>query len=140
LNEKGAVFMNDLIEVRNISLKKGKGVFSKEEIKKGTIIDVAHVIPLLNKDYKKICKTILYNYCYIWEDPKHESEFTNAISLSISQFINHSYKPNVKYVYDYDNNCMEFETLRDISAGEEITVNYNGLFDDKSPVWFNIVE
>ena len=132
--------MNDLIEVKFISLKKGKGVFAKKDINKGTIIDVAHVIPLPNKDYKEISKTILWNYCYIWEDPKHKSEFTNAISLSISQFINHSYDPNVRYIYDYNNNCMEFETLRDISAGEEILVNYNGLVDDKSPVWFKIEE
>ena len=132
--------MNELIEVRFISLKKGIGVFAKKDIKKGTIIDIAHVIPLPNKDYEKISKTILWNYCYIWEDPKHKSEFTNAISLSISQFINHSYDPNVRYIYDYDNNCMEFETLREISAREEITVNYNGLVDDKSPVWFKIEE
>jgi SET domain-containing protein len=131
-------FMKDLIEVRFISPKKGKGVFAKEEIKMGNIVDVAHVIPLPNKDYKKIRKTVLYNYCYIWEDPKHESEFTNAISLSISQFINHSYNPNVKYIYDYDNNCIEFEAIQDILAGEEVLVNYNGFIDDKSPVWFDI--
>ena len=130
--------MNDLIEVMYISPNKGKGVFAKTEIKKKTIIDVAHVIPLLNKDYKKIRKTILYNYCYIWEDPKHEPEYKSAISFSISQFINHSYEPNVRYIYDYDNNCMEFETLGDISAGEEILVNYNGLVDDKSPMWFEM--
>ncbi len=130
--------MNELIEVRFSSLKKGKGVFAKKDIKKGTIIDIAHVIPLPNKDYEEISKTILWNYCYIWEDPKHKSEFTNAISLSISQFINHSYDPNVRYIYDYDNNCIEFETLRDISEFEELVTNYNGLVSDKSPVWFEI--
>ena len=130
--------MNDLIEVRFISPKKGKGVFAVKDIKKGTIIDIAHVIPLPNNDYKKISKTVLYNYCYIWEDPKNKSEFTNAISLSVSQFINHSYDPNVKYIYDYNNNCIEFETLRDILEGEEILVNYNGFIDDRSPVWFEI--
>ncbi len=132
--------MNELIEVKFISPKKGKGVFALSEIEKGTIIDVAHVIPLPNKDYKKIRKTILYNYCYIWEDPKHEPEYKNAISLSVSQFINHSYEPNVRYIYDYDNNHIEFETLRDIQKSEEILVNYNGLVDDKSPVWFDMKE
>jgi len=132
--------MNDLIEVKFISLKKGKGVFAKKDINKGTIIDVAHVILLPNKDYKEISKTILWNYCYIWEDPKHKSEFTNAISLSISQFINHSYDPNVRYIYDYENNCIDFETLRDISEFEELVTNYNGLVRDKSPVWFKIEE
>ena len=130
--------MNDLIEVKFISIKKGKGVFAKKEIRKGTIIDIAHVIPLSNKDYKRISKTVLYNYCYLWENPKHASEFTNAISLSISQFINHSYDPNVRYIYDYDNNCIEFETLRDISEFEELVTNYNGLVSDKSPVWFKL--
>ena len=130
--------MNEILEVKFISPKKGKGVFANKNIKKGTIIDVANVVPLPNKDYKKISKTILYNYCYIWEDPKYNPEYRNAISLSISQFINHSYNPNVRYIYDYDNKCIEFETLCDISKGEEITVNYNGLVDDKSPVWFEI--
>ena len=130
--------MKDLLEVLFISPIKGKGVFARKKIEKGTIVDVAHVIPLPNKDYKKIRKTILYNYCYIWEDAKYAPEFTNAISLSMSQFINHSYNPNVRYIYDYDNNCIEYEALRVISAGEEILVNYNGLVDDKSPVWFDM--
>jgi len=130
--------MNDLIEVKFISKKKGKGVFAKKVIKKDKIIDIAQVVPIPNKDYKKIRKTILYNYCYIWEDPKHKPEFSNAITLSISQFINHSYEPNVKYLYDYENKAIEFSAIKDISKGEELLVNYNGLIDDKSPVWFDI--
>ena len=130
--------MNDLLEVKFVSQKKGKGVFARKNIKKETIIDIAQVVPIPNKDYKKIRKTVLYNYCYIWDDPKYRPEFTNAITLSISQFINHSYEPNVKYLYDYENKAMEFSAIRDILKGEELTVNYNGLVDDKSPVWFDI--
>jgi SET domain-containing protein len=132
--------MNDLLEVRFVSKKKGRGVFAKKDIKKDTIIDIAHVVPIPNKDYKKIRKTILYNYCYIWEDPKHKPEFRNAITLSISQFINHSYKPNVKYLYDYELKAMEFTAIKDIAEGEEILVNYNGLVDDFDPVWFKVEE
>lgn len=130
--------MNTLLEVRIVSAKKGRGVFAKKDITKGTVIDIAHVVPIPNKDYKKIRKTILYNYCYIWEDPKHTPEFTNAITLSISQFINHSYDPNVIYLYDYKNQAIEFSALKDIAKGEELLVNYNGLVDDNSPVWFEI--
>ena len=132
--------MNDLLKVKFISHKKGKGVFAKKDIKKGTIVDTAHVIPISNKDYKKIRKTILYNYCYIWDDPKYKPEFTNAITLSISQFINHSYDPNVKYLYDYENKTMEYTTIRDIHDSEEILVNYNGLVSVKDPVWFEVEE
>ncbi len=130
--------MNNLLEVRFISEKRGKGVFAKKNIEKDTIIDFAHIVPIPNRDYKKIKKTILFNYCYIWEDPKHKPEFTNAISLSISQFINHSYEPNVKYMYDYENKAIEFSSIRHISQGEELLVNYNGLINDKSPVWFDV--
>ncbi len=132
--------MNNLIEVKYISSKKGKGIFAKQNIKKGTIIDIANVVLIPNKDYKLIKKTVLYNYCYIWEDPKLKPEYKNAISLSISQFMNHSYEPNIKYVYDYKNNKIEYIALHNISNGEELTVNYNGLVKDKSPVWFKVEE
>ncbi|MFX1500587.1 MAG: SET domain-containing protein-lysine N-methyltransferase [Promethearchaeota archaeon] len=130
--------MHEYIEVKQISENKGRGAFAKKPIKKGTIIDVAYVVPIPNKQYKKIYKTILYNYCYIWEDPEHMPAFRNAITLSVSQFINHSFEPNVKYLYDYENKTIEFSAIRDISKGEEILVNYNGLVDDKSPMWFEV--
>ena len=80
----------------------------------------------------------MYNYCYIWEDPQHMPAFRNAITLSVSQFINHSFEPNVKYLYDYESKAIEFSAIRDISKGEEILVNYNALVDDKSPMWFEV--
>lgn len=130
--------MHEYINVEFISKSKGRGAFAKKLITKGTVIDVANVVLITNKDYKKIKKTHLYNYCYIWEDPKHKQAFKNAITLSVSQFINHSYTPNLRYLYDYDNQAIEYEAIEDIPKGEELTVNYNGLVDDLSPLWFKI--
>jgi hypothetical protein len=130
--------MHDYIEVEFISKSKGRGAFAKQSISKGTVIDVANVVLITNKDYKKIKKTLLYNYCYIWEDPKHKPAFKNAITLSVSQFINHSYAPNLKYLYDYKNKAIEYSAIDDIPKGEELTVNYNGLVDDTSPLWFKV--
>ena len=134
------IFLHEYIEVKTISEKKGRGAFAKKPIKKDTIIDVAYVVPIPNKEYKKIYKTILYNYCYIWEDPEHMPAFRNAITLSVSQFINHSYKPNLRYLYDYENKAIEFSAIKNIRKGEELTVNYNGLVYDKSPMWFEVEE
>ncbi len=106
--------MHDFIEVKYISRIKGRGAFAKKDIKNGTIIDVANVVLITNSDYKKIEKTQLYNYCYIWEDPKHKPAFKNAITLSVSQFINHSYSPNLKYLYDYKNKAIEYSAVQDI--------------------------
>ncbi|MFX1374588.1 MAG: SET domain-containing protein-lysine N-methyltransferase [Promethearchaeota archaeon] len=130
--------MHEYIYIKLSSEKKGRGAFAKQPIKKGTLVDVAYVIPIPNKEYKKVCKTILYNYCYIWEDPAHGPEYKNAITLSISQFINHSYQPNLRYLYDYKNKAIEYSAIRDISEGEELTVNYNGLVTSKDPVWFDV--
>ena len=132
--------MNEYIKIRYISKGKGKGAFAKKDIKKNTVIDIANVILISDNDYKKVKKTVLYDYCYIWEDPKHKPDFKNAITLSISQFINHSYKPNIKYLYDYKEKAIEYSAIKDIKKGEELTVNYNGLVSDKSPVWFNVLD
>ncbi|MFX0082818.1 MAG: SET domain-containing protein [Candidatus Hodarchaeota archaeon] len=131
---------NKLLEVKFISKKKGKGLFAKEFIPKGEIIDVAYIILISNKDWNSIKNTILSNYSFEWDDPKCKGEYDSAISLSVSQFINHSYEPNVKYTYDYKNKCIKYITLRDISKGEEITVNYNGEPFNKTPVWFEVEE
>ena len=132
--------MSEYIKIRYISKEKGKGAFAKKDIKKNIVIDVANVILIPNKDYKKIKKTVLFDYCYIWQDPKHKPGFENAITLSISQFINHSYEPNIRYLYDYKNKAIQFSAIREIKEGEELTVNYNGLVNDKSPVWFNVLD
>ena len=129
-----------LLEVKFISRKKGKGVFSKKNIAKGVIIDIAHIILISNKDWDLIEDTVLSNYSFEWDDQKLKGKYDSAISLSISQFINHSYNPNVRYRYNYKNKAIEYITIRDISKGEEITVNYNGESFDKSPVWFNVEE
>ncbi|MFX1345098.1 MAG: SET domain-containing protein-lysine N-methyltransferase [Promethearchaeota archaeon] len=130
--------MNKLLEIRFISKKKGKGVFAKDNIPKGEIIDVAHIILISNNDWNLIENTVLCNYSFEWDDPKCIGEFDSAISLSGSQFINHSYEPNVKYTYDYKNKCIKYITLRNISRGEEITVNYNGEPLNQAPVWFEL--
>ena len=61
-----------------------------------------------------------------------------AFALTICQFMNHSYKPNVVYQFDYRNETIEFLTLRSIKKGEELTINYNGYVDVKSPMRFDV--
>ena len=130
--------MNNLTQIKFISLKKGKGLFSKKKIRKGKIIDIAPVILISNKDYELIDKTIISNYCFTWENPKYQTEYKMGLPMSICQLMNHSYSPNVKYEYNYKNDTIKFRAIRNISAGEELTINYNGRIDDKSPVWFEV--
>ncbi len=130
--------MNESFEIKHASPKKGRGLFAIRDFEKGDLVIKGPVVLIPNKDFDLIHDTILYNYCYIWDDPNNNSEYYNAIALSECQFINHSYKPNTKYMYDYDNLCIEYIAIRKIKKGEEITVNYNGTSRDKSPVWFEV--
>lgn len=130
--------MNKLLEVKYISPKKGRGVVSKKRILRGSLVELANVVLIPNNDYDSIQNTILYHYINEWEDPKNKGDKTNAIAFSICQFFNHSYNPNLKYIYDYENSTIEFVAIKDILKGEELTINYNGRVKDKTPVWFNV--
>ena len=132
--------MNEFIDVKYINPKKGKGAFAKKDIKKGTIIDVAHVIPIPNEDHEKIFQTILYGYTFIWDNPTKTPDCSHAIAMSISQFINHSFDPNLRYYYNLANETIIFKAIKHISLGEELTVNYNGNPGDNSKVWFEVLE
>ena len=130
--------MNKLLEVKYISPKKGRGVVAKKKILRGSLVELANVILIPNNDYDSIQDTILYHYIYEWDDPKNKGDKTNAIAFSICQFFNHSYNPNLKYIYDYENSTIEFVAIKDILKGEELTVNYNGRVKDKTPVSFEV--
>jgi len=129
--------MNNSIEVRFINNTKGRGVFAKKPFKKGTIIDESHVILLTQEEFDMISSCKLYNYSFEWKNPD-DKENICAIAMSFCQFINHSYTPNIMYEYDYENETIIYTVIEDIRQGEEITVNYNGDVEDKSPVWFEV--
>lgn len=132
--------MNEYIEIKAIPppSKKGRGAFAKKAIKKDTLIEVGYILLISNEDYDKVADTCFYNYIFEWDDPKYNGENTAAIPLSIGQFINHSYNPNLRYEYDYENITIEFYAEHYIAKGKELTVNYNGTLNDKSPVWFEV--
>ncbi len=50
------IVLHEFIEVKFISETKGKGAFAKKDIEKDTIIDIANVVLITNKGYRKIKK------------------------------------------------------------------------------------
>jgi SET domain-containing protein len=39
---------------------------------------------------------------------------------------------------DYDTQTMFIKTVRAIKPGEELTINYNGDWNNKKKVWFDV--
>jgi SET domain-containing protein len=112
---------------------KGKGVFTSEAIAENTLIEIAPVIVLSAADLLLIEKTQLYNYYFKWGETQLEA----VIALGYGSMYNHSYQPNVAYLMDYEGQTILFIAWKNIAAGEELFINYNGEEDDQTNVWFD---
>ncbi|MFT4664664.1 MAG: SET domain-containing protein [Polaribacter sp.] len=110
----------------------GRGVFSTEDIPAGSVIEICPVILIPPDQIKSIESTELFDYYFQWG----EDEKSCAITLGYGSLYNHSFSPNARYYTDFESDTLDVIALLDISAGEEITFNYNGEPDDMEPVWF----
>ena len=59
-----------------------------------------------------------------------------CMALGYVPVYNHSYNSNCEYEMDFLNQNIQIKAIKPISAGEELFINYNGDFDDTSPLWF----
>lgn len=107
-----------------------RGVFATEDIPKGKLIHQAPVVAYPNEDHHHIDETILGDYVF-----EYGTNHT-AILLGYGSLINHSYEPNATYVINFDNHSFDFYAYRDIRAGEEVLINYNGEETNMDPLWF----
>lgn len=112
-----------------------RGVFSSEAISAGDIIEICPVIIIPKDEMEYIKKTVLYNYYFDWD----EKDKTGAIALGYGSLFNHAYQPNAQYLWDYEFTSLKFYALKDIAAGEELTINYNGDPENQEKVWFDKV-
>ena len=101
----------------------GRGVFATEAIAAGETIERCPVVALEDKrDRARLRKTGLVNYYFLWGPERDHA----AICLGWGAVYNHSFEPNARFEKAIDDRRMDFTALRDIEAGEEIFVNYNG--------------
>lgn len=107
------------IEVRNSNIH-GKGVFAKQFIKKGEILEECHYIKLQEKDYDKVDNE-LKKYIFAW--PIHTNE-SMALVLGYGSIYNHSKDNNATWKTDLDKNCFIFYSTKDIDIDEEIFIDY----------------
>ena len=111
----------------------GRGVFTKERIAANTIIEISPVIVMEETDRQHLDKTLLHDYIFEWGKNKKQC----CMALGLIPMYNHSYKSNCEYFMDYDDATIMLKTIKRIDAGQELTINYNGDFDDGKKVWFD---
>jgi len=112
---------------------KGRGVFARERIGKGEIIERVPVVVAPLSDFAGgLNCPVMSRYFYIWNDDEV------AITLGYGSLYNHSFRSNAKY--KHGKMVMTYVAVRDIEEGEEITINYNGNSKDRTPMYFDVID
>jgi len=113
---------------------RGRGVVATRRIAKGERIERAPVIPLEPAELEAVRATRLARYYFEWG----ENEDMGAIVLGYGSLYNHSYEPCAEFEFRESELAIDYVALRDIRAGEEITINYNNTGENaQRPIRFD---
>ena len=115
------------------SHNKGRGVFTKRAIPANTVIEISPVIVMSKADREFLDKTLLHDYIFEWGKKKEQC----CMALGFIPMYNHSYKSNCEYFMDFDEEVIFIKTVKVIEKGAELTINYNGDWNDGARVWFD---
>lgn len=112
----------------------GRGVFTAEPLVAGTVVEIAPVIVMGGGDRLHLDQTLLHDYIFEWGEEKKDC----AMALGYVPIYNHASPSNCEYEMDFGAQQIRITTTRDIRAGEELFINYNGDWDDPGSVWFDM--
>ncbi len=117
----------------NKTSAKGRGIFTKENIPINTTIENSPVIIMTKEDRIHLDKTLLHDYIFEWGTDKERC----CLALGLVSIYNHSYESNCEYFMDFEKEIIEIKTTRAVEKGEELTINYNGDWNNSKKVWFD---
>ncbi|MEO6949579.1 MAG: SET domain-containing protein-lysine N-methyltransferase [Ginsengibacter sp.] len=122
-----------------LTSKKGRGLFTNKNIAVGVIIEESPVVVMSAEERELLDKTLLHDYIFEWRERGASTETTGCcVALGYISIYNHSYASNCEYFMDFENEMIQIKTVRKILAGEEVTINYNGDWNDQKKVWFDV--
>ena len=119
---------NHRIEIR-VSPARGRGVFAREAIAPGAVIEAAPVIIIPITDCPALDRTIIHDYYFHWDgDP--EGEGRGALALGLVTLCNHAGRPNARVERNFAWETLELIASAPIAPGEEVTIDY------RCTLWF----
>ena len=105
--------------------KKGRGIFARKKLNKGTTIEISPYIQVPPKDDSKLSNTIVESYWY-----KVKGKWS-AIGLGYTSLYNHCTDPNAAFSINSKRRTITIKALKSIRRDEEITINYGYELDTK---------
>ncbi len=109
---------------------RGRGVFCRETIPAGTLIEICPVIVLPKGDLDRVHGSGLHDYYFLWE-----GEGETAIALGSGSLYNHAEANNADYEMHFAEREIHIASTREIAAHDEICIDYtDGV--DRSTLWF----
>jgi uncharacterized protein len=127
------MFIDARLQIKAIP-EKGNGIIALKKIAADTVIEISPAIIMTAADRKLLDKTELYNYIFVWGAAENQC----CMAQGYISIYNHATPSNAEYFMDFDDNTIAIKTVRNIKAGEEITINYNGDFNNAEKVWFEM--
>ncbi len=115
---------------------KGRAVFTKEKIPANTIIEESPVIIMSKEERVYLDKTLLHDYIFEWGNEKDKC----CVALGYIPIYNHSYKSNCEYYMDFEEETIQIKSIKVVESEEELTINYNGDWNDNKKIWFEVIE
>lgn len=115
------------------SNEKGRGVFTKQSIPANILIETSPVIVMTLAERKVLDQTLLHDYIFEWGPDNEQC----CLALGFVSVYNHSYQSNCEYEMDFQKEVIKIKTVRNIEAGEELFLNYNGDWNNSKKIWFD---
>lgn len=129
--EEPQYFLSDMVAIQHTP-NRGRGIFALVDLPEGLLLETAPVIVMPGAQRTLIDQTLLHDYIFIWG----EAEDQCCMALGYVALYNHASPANCDYLMDFKQQTISIITVRNIAAGEELLINYNGDLNDEKPVWF----
>ena len=113
---------------------KGRGLRAGRRFSCDEVVDAVPVLVIPGREWELAGQTVLARFAFAWDD----ATGSMALALGRVSLLNHSYKPNLFAQKRVASRMIDFTALRDIEAGEELTINYHGEATCKDPLGFEV--
>jgi len=111
---------------------RGRGVFTSQDIPAGTLVEVSPVIAMPSEARVLLDQTLMHDYIFEWGGDKKQC----CVALGYLSLYNHASPANCDYEMDFEEQVISIRAIALIPAGDELRINYNGEWNNPSPVWF----